>query len=625
MRCLSTSVALAVVTSWVRVDADPVRDYVVRGGETCLEISSRELGDAKRLAELHRLNPQLGASPHKLRAGQILRLPSKTGPADAHLQSPRGRVEVRRSGETSWGDGASGQALFRAWRVGTHERSSARVAFADASSIEMRDNTVVVIFGPRSHGEPLTRTTLERGTLRAKLALLDRPGTKRLAVSTPAGDAELTDGSAVVDVDARGETRLSNHAGSPAQLANARGKVVVPSGYGSRVVRAKPPARPTPLPPAPTWTTTSELSLAWKGTPGVVRGAWTPVKGAARYRIAIARSDAPDAIEARLELDAKVTSFEAVNLPAADYEVVVSTVDANGLEGIGSQARRVQIVELARPEPVVGEAFVPPSGLACTTRSDATPSLALVPDVDGNVTVRCVGARGGAMITLAVPVPAVASAAARVPQVEVDRRAIIDVALQHVRPQATTVTSRGALVVERIEQTTTGLRVHVQPKGPGPASLVVSLAGTAVVLGTIDVAVTTPPTPPVALRRDDHGLPVAITTFAGMTAARREDGNVVGAEVAVEATPWLAPHVAIAQVVGEVARYRLGLSWQPPFRARPLAQVGGSLEAGTLGVDLGLGLEIGAKRWRVRAIANLVVDERDTRVEVTGGLRIRVW
>ena len=47
-------------------------------------------------------------------------------------------------------------ALFRQWRVRSQQRASAEVTFRDGSSIQMRENTLVIIYGPSS------RPTLQR-------------------------------------------------------------------------------------------------------------------------------------------------------------------------------------------------------------------------------------------------------------------------------------------------------------------------------------------------------------------------------------------------------------------------------------------------------------------------------
>ena len=102
--------------------AETTTDYTVKDGDTCLGIAIGVLGDRAQLATIHRLNPQLGKTPHVLRAGQILKLPDVKQKPDATLARTYNTVELRRAGVDAWSPAAVGAELFRAWRVGARER-----------------------------------------------------------------------------------------------------------------------------------------------------------------------------------------------------------------------------------------------------------------------------------------------------------------------------------------------------------------------------------------------------------------------------------------------------------------------------------------------------------------------
>lgn len=155
------------------VHAEPTRDYVIRSGDTCLAIATRELGDAKRLEDIHRLNPSLGKAPHNLRPGQTLRLPVAKSSAAALLARTKGSVDVNAPGSSDWAGGVQGQDLYKSWRVATRSEATAKIQFTDASSIEMRQDTVVVVFGSAGSSSTVARTQLQRGVLRSRLAALD--------------------------------------------------------------------------------------------------------------------------------------------------------------------------------------------------------------------------------------------------------------------------------------------------------------------------------------------------------------------------------------------------------------------------------------------------------------------
>ncbi|HVV82186.1 MAG TPA: LysM domain-containing protein, partial [Kofleriaceae bacterium] len=218
-------------------DGDDTVDYVVKPGDTCYGIAARELGDRSKLNVLHRLNPQLGPLPHHLVAGQILKLPKVSHDADAHLTGTAGIVRFRRPAEAVWDAARRGMELFRAWRVGAEDRSSAEVTFLDADRLQLRENTIVIIYGPEAARARVTpnETVLEEGTLRSRLGELS----PTVRVSTPTAIATLAGGSALVGVLA-GSSTVANHEGKPVALAGkAGGAVRVAAGMGTRVAHGK--------------------------------------------------------------------------------------------------------------------------------------------------------------------------------------------------------------------------------------------------------------------------------------------------------------------------------------------------------------------------------------------------
>ncbi len=611
--------------------AEPTRDYVVQEGDTCLAIASRELGDPKKLKALHRLNPGLGKTPHALKKGQILKLPVETQIPEAALTFPRGQVEVRKPGKAEWTPGAPGQGLFRSWRVGTRKQSSARVLFADASMIELREDTVVVIFGGSSTTRKISRTTLERGALRSRLALLD--GKPRLTVKTPAGTAELTDGSSVIDVDAAGETKLANHTGRSAKLAGRTGRaVVVGAGYGSKVAPGKPPAPPTPLPPPPSWVEPAGLMLGWDGDPIPVRGEWTPVARASKYRLEIVRTDAPDAIEARLEVPASILRLDASNLPVADYEIRVATVDEQGLEGVASEPRRVRVVGLVRPAAlVIGAEVATPPDLRCAagrTASDGpSAQLLLVRDDDGLARITCTSGSATSTLEFELPEAKVASGVGT-RRVRAGETLSIELEVISVAPGAIRATGRGGIEVLTIEPTGRGVRLSVRASTATPdAAVIVAIADTAVPLATIGIAVETPPPPPAVVPAIPRRPLLTATGLVGTSFGRLAgDDPLVGAELAVDTTRWLAAHLTVSKPLdGRLPPgYLLGATFKIPGALRPLARLGASFEDDRVGGHVGLGLETELAPWLVvRMNMDAIGDRVDGRIHASLGLAAR--
>lgn len=339
-RHLPGHVLVVLVSSLMAVGSQPAAadpapttfDYVVKQGDSCLGIAVNVLGGRAQLAKIHELNPDLGPTPHVLRAGQILKLPAAGRPApDAKVAQAHNVVELRRAGEARWNPALIGAELFRAWRVGARERSSAKIVFTDTSTIEMRENTVVVIYGAQATARAPRQATLETGALRSRLGELDgRP----VEVATPSAQVGLSPGSAVVEVARTGATLVSNHRGKPAQFGAKRGtarRTKVDPGFGVDVQRDQAPSKPRPLPPAPAWRSPPGLAIGWTTDGAALTASWDPVATAARYRFELA--DDRGALLLQLELPATASSIELHRLPAGRFLLSLATVDTTGLEG----------------------------------------------------------------------------------------------------------------------------------------------------------------------------------------------------------------------------------------------------------------------------------------------------
>ena len=394
--CLAVAGALGVAAVGEAQAEEPdyeTFEYTIQAGDTCAKVARRVLGARRNYRLIHRYNPGMGPSPHRLVPGETLILPHldrvrSTGP-DARVTRVRRRVRAREASAEDWSPAQSGTELFRGWRVNTLEESNAEITFQDDSVVQMRENTLVIIYGAASNQSRRRRTgqaTLERGTLRSRL------GELRMQVDTPTGSAALQGGQSVVSVDESGTARLSNLEGGEAEMSTASGRSVqVAPGFGSKVRRnQRRPMRPRPLPPAPTWAEgeTSFVGVLQNG--GSLRGAWNSVPEARKYRVEIS-SPAGEVI-ASTEVAAAVNEFEVHRLPAGAYVVRVSTIDDDFFESRPSDTREmsVDLVDLRRPgqdgpsevdfdptsvpsDPTVvrGTTVVPPDGIECFVGDEA--------------------------------------------------------------------------------------------------------------------------------------------------------------------------------------------------------------------------------------------------------------
>lgn len=595
-------------------DSVEIFDYTVQEGDTCIGIAQRVLGDRTAYELIHQHNPDLGPTPHKLVAGTVLELPRVGGksdgpPPDARLTDKLGRVAVKEPTTEDWHHALRGMPLFRQWRVRSQQRSSAEVTFRDGAAIQMRENTVIIIYGPsrRPTLQRVLTASLESGALRTRLTELDRATT--MVVETPSAESRAQAGEALVSVDDGGTSRVANHRGPAVrvrsrQRGRARGRTVrVSEGMGSQVDPGKEPSPPRPLPAMPVWVAGERAFAGEAERGGRIRGAWQAVDGAARYRIEVAASADGKELVASAEAPASATDFEMHRLPPGTYHVSIAAIDGQGFEGQPSAREAMTVVALQvqplgatatagqeqpaarsedrsedrsddqsddqRDEPPAGEeageidptvpvaaravvqgsTIIAPDGMTCALGQDAAGATSVRLAEVGAHEIHCRDAEGRALAPLAIEVFALA-----------------------VRPvaagEATGDAGSAAGLAPLPRQTSTRVRVAIDTEGVDPAALTV-VAPAGVELGEPEVV------PP-------NMLEVAVTAGAdagdeiALRVVPRGADQLVLAEIALAVEPLPAPKLE-APVVHAPA---------PARRAWELGVHGGAILRGS-GYELG--------------------------------------
>lgn len=343
MRLLGRFVLIASVCGLAPAAAladQDVRSYVTQAGDTCMGIAARELGSASAYKTIHTLNPGLGPEPHKLPVGLTLFLPTLS--PDAQIADTLGNVEFRKPEQSLWSAAARGIDLFRAWRVKTERRAAANVAFPDKSELTLREESVLIVYGPTKDRTKTirARAELQNGSLQTRLADLDA---KPLLISTSAGEAEMRSGSAVVRLDAEGNQAVSNLRGKktvvrgivgptkPGGASRVTTSVSVPEGMGTKVMRGQAPMKPRPLPRAPTLSSQAMPPVFALEGVGTALISWEAVPAATQYLASVRRNtDAAPIVMATLPGSA--TSWRPIVDQSGDYVVSISTIDKDGLE-----------------------------------------------------------------------------------------------------------------------------------------------------------------------------------------------------------------------------------------------------------------------------------------------------
>jgi LysM repeat protein len=569
MRLSSISWSAGLVLGGVMVHAStghaeqPPDDYVVKAGDTCMDIAVRALGDRRLLPELHRLNPQLGKLPHVLKPGQVIKVPHVEPTPDARLTGKSGDVRVQPPSTPDWNSAKRGMDLFRAWRVDAQARASAEVTFTDTQQLFLRENTIVVIYGPERRRARIDapEAVLERGTLRSRL---DELSGKPIKVTTPSAEANLGRGSAVVSVDDAGLSTVANHDGAAIDLrGRSGGKVAVKSGMGTRVATGKKPEKPRPLPPPPIWASPGPIGFVALAGGATVSAAWDPEPKAATYRFELLRGNA---VVAAGEVPATATRFELNGAPPGDYTARLASFDKDRLESkpgtpLVVHVRSVALVAPGEAAPPIAAATgddepiaagVAPSlvvaargtrvvadGVTCAVAS-AAPASVLVLDQLGDNRVQCSASDGLGFAPFAIDVTTIAVAAATATTTVIAGQAIdVDLAIESSARLGDSwqLEASPGLVVDSQAHTDHGIHatISARPDAPAIGTVRVLDATTQRVIGEIAITVT-PVTvavidPPV-VRQPTGRQPAQFTLggFAGVAVlpTGADEGNELG-------------------------------------------------------------------------------------------------
>jgi len=378
--------ALVLVAVAPRVEAQEIREYRVRRGDTCGQIARRTYGNSRRYDLIHEHNPELGPMPHHLQPGTVLRLPvvDTDSDSDATVTATRREVRHQRPAQGEWSESRVGQDLNQGWRLSTGERSNAELTFQRSSVASIRESTLVIIYGTEARRvrRESNRAVVRRGSVLSRLGSLSGGGDQPLEVETPAALATLRQGESQVDVDEDGSTRVAVHGGQQATVTtpSGEGAVQVREGMGTSVQPGQRPRRPRPLPRAPRWESPVRRFVGLADAGGTIRGTWAAVNDAERYRVEVARREDGRDLVIQTVVPAEVTELEFHRLPPGTYYVRVATIDTERFEGRPSRPVELSVVEATLVAP-----GAPPPDAAAEAEPDPLAGLERLDDGLGDL------------------------------------------------------------------------------------------------------------------------------------------------------------------------------------------------------------------------------------------------
>lgn len=334
--------------------AERVIQWTVGEEETCGDISLALYGSSRYAYLVERYSSvDCRGGSLVLQPGLTLVVPAEvTSLATAEVRSMKPEVRAKPPGG-GWQSAEPGMPLHERYSVNTREEARADIRFVDRTRIFLSEKTLVVIYGTARQSQIARQkqviAELDSGELQAGLAAI---AGKRAEIGVSGGAkvaAESRD--TVLRKNAEKKRTTVSVFDGKANVRSGGKQVEVPKNHGSAFVDQKPPSAPQPLPPPPAWDagTSPMIVMVRRGASdgGVIRGAWSSIPGAVKYRVELATDSRFEDLVVREEVAADIKNFRAEKMPVGRYFLRVRAIDGDDFLGIASVKREVSIVEVA--------------------------------------------------------------------------------------------------------------------------------------------------------------------------------------------------------------------------------------------------------------------------------------
>jgi mannose-6-phosphate isomerase-like protein (cupin superfamily) len=216
---------------------DGVQEIVVGPGETLWSIANKYLKDPQKWSEIVRIN-NLPPDPTLALPGTRIRIPVtliKDEFRTAKLVEMKSDVRYKRKNETDFKSAAPDMTLRYEDSLRTMQGGEARVKFTAQETIQINENSLVVLRPEKTSQE----VQLMQGAVRASHAKVIMPGGTVVHPQTRSSEyqARVRDDESEVVFVYKGEVNVT-----------AQGKTVrVKQGYGTHVPKSAAPLEPAPL------------------------------------------------------------------------------------------------------------------------------------------------------------------------------------------------------------------------------------------------------------------------------------------------------------------------------------------------------------------------------------------
>lgn len=307
-------------------------NYRVRPGDTLWDLGGVYLKPSVRWQQLQQHNRI--DNPYRLPPGQLLRFPIswlRIEPAPARVLSVRGKVEL------SSGDGSAsraiqaGEQLHIGDTVQTEGESSVTLEFADASRLQLREYSRLRLDQLSRYGHTGmvdTRLRLQQGRASNRVTPARGPAS-RYIIDAPTATSSVRGTVFRVSAGDGRDVAATEVLQGKVQVGNTHGQRMVQPGQATRSASADAaPDAVSALLPAPQLRN-DELRLA----PLPTLLAWTPVAGAAHYRVEVVEAATPEIL--LFAATTPDTRLAIGDLPPGQLRILLR---AQGVEGIDASA-----------------------------------------------------------------------------------------------------------------------------------------------------------------------------------------------------------------------------------------------------------------------------------------------
>lgn len=271
-------------------------------------------------------------------------------PFAATLKRRRNEVKSKRAQGIAWTPANAGMELFNRDSVQTLSSSSAVISFDENSSLDMGENSLIIIRGLEEDvatHEKRSVVVIMEGELRGSLASMSTKSSF-VEVATPTSVTRVhskkgkgKNAEFKISVNPNNSSTVTVLKGQAEVVAQGK-KVTVEENYTVTVEKDKAPARPSLLPimPKPAFPPTGKIFF-FRDLPPKVEFGWDSLGDAEVFRFVLARDPAFQDVV----VDERITEFGFVhgNLKEGEYFWRVSGLIGWG-EGKHSKAQQLKLV-----------------------------------------------------------------------------------------------------------------------------------------------------------------------------------------------------------------------------------------------------------------------------------------